>query len=48
MEIADWISSRDALLNTYHDVQHMQQEMTQMQSEIDSLKNKEDGTPSAK
>lgn len=48
MDIADWISSRDALLNTYHDVQHMQQEMTQMQSEIDSLKNKEDGTPSAK
>ena len=37
MEVADWISSRDALLATYHDVNKLKQEMTSLESKVDNL-----------
>lgn len=37
MEVADWISSRDALLATYHDVENLKQEVTGLESKVDNL-----------
>ena len=37
MEVADWISSRDALLATYHDVENLKQEVAGMESKVDNL-----------
>lgn len=37
MEVADWISSRDALLATYHDVENLKQEVAGLESKVDNL-----------
>lgn len=37
MEVADWISSRDALLATYHDVENLKHEVAGLESKVDNL-----------
>lgn len=42
MEVADWISSRQALLNTYHDVEKMESEIEQLEKEQEELRDEID------
>lgn len=39
MTVEDWISNRQALLNTYHDVEKLEGQVTTLQKEEESLKN---------
>ena len=37
MEVADWISNRDALLNSYHDIEKMAGEITDLEERVQHI-----------
>lgn len=44
MTVEDWISNRQALLNTYHDVEKLEKEVTDLEQRVDADENKTSGT----
>lgn len=38
MEVEDWISNRQAILNSYHDVEKLDKEVADLQKEVDELR----------
>lgn len=47
MTVEDWISNRQALLNTYHDVERLEKEVSDLEERIDADENKTSGSDNA-
>ena len=42
MEVADWISNRQAIINSYHDVEKLDGEVENLSQEVKDLEDKLD------